>query len=73
MTTSTRRASFKRAIAIGIAAAIAAGTAGPCWAAVTPSNNAAETGWQGELVNKPGCWTEGGYDNRFPCEMAGGH
>ncbi len=71
MTTSTRRASFKRAIAIGIAAAIAAGMAGPCWAAATPSK-AAETGWQSELVNKPGCWTEGGYDSRFACQTAGG-
>jgi hypothetical protein len=72
MTTSTRRASFKRTIAIGIAAAIGAGSAGPCWAAV-PSNNAAETGWQSELVNRPGCWTEGGYDNRFACQTAGGN
>jgi hypothetical protein len=73
MTTSTRRASFKRAIAIGIAAAIGAGTAGPCWAAVIPSNNSAETGWQSELVNRPGCWNEGGYDNRIACQTAGGN
>jgi len=65
MTTSTRRVSFTRAIAIGIAATIAAGTAGPCWAAVIPSNNSGETGWQGELVNRPGCWTG---ENRFPCD-----
>jgi hypothetical protein len=67
MTTSTRRASFTRAIAIGIAATIAADTAGPCWTAVVPSNNPAETGWQGELMNRPGCWIEA--DDRFPCEM----
>jgi hypothetical protein len=69
MTTSTRRASFTGAITIGIAAAIAADTAGPCWTAVFPSNNAAETGWQGELVNRPGCWIES--HNRFHWKMAG--
>jgi hypothetical protein len=72
MTTSTQRASFKCAIAINIAAAIGVGTARPCWAAVL-SNNTAETGWQSELVNRPGCWIEGGYDNRFPCRTAGGN
>ncbi len=83
MTTSTRRVSFTRAIAIGIAATIAAGTAGPCWAAVILSNNASETGWQGEWAavipsNNSG---ETGWqgelvnrpgcwtgENRFPCD-----
>ena len=72
MTTSTRRASsFRHAIAIGIVVIITAGSTSLCSAATSAS--ATETGWQSELVNKPGCWTEGGYDNRFPCEMAGQH
>ena len=62
MTTSTRRVPFTRAIAIGIAVTIAAG---PCWAAVI-SSNTSETGWQGELVNRPGCWTG---DYRVACKI----
>ena len=70
MTISARRASSLR-YAIVIAAAVAAGMASPCRAAASPPINAAETGWQSELVNRPGCWTEGGYDTRYSCDIAG--
>jgi hypothetical protein len=71
MTISTRRASsLRQAAAIGIAAMIAAGAASPCRAAASPPN-ATETGWQNDLVNRPGCWTEGGYDGRYSCDIAG--
>jgi hypothetical protein len=72
-TVTTRRAfSLRHAAAIGIAAAIMAGTAS-AWSVASPPAHASETGWQGELVNRPGCWTEGGYDNRYPCQAAGRH
>jgi hypothetical protein len=71
MTISARRASsLQHAIAFGLAAVIALGTAGACRAAAHPAN-ASETGWQGELVNRPGCWSAGGDDIRYACEAAG--
>jgi len=71
MTASPRYASSFTAIAIGIVGAIGAAAASPSWAA-TSSGSAAETGRQSELVNRPGCWTESGYDGRYPCELVGG-
>ncbi len=74
MTTSTRQtSSLKRGMAIGIATAIAASAPTPAWGAASRSNSATETGRQSDLVNRPGCWSESGYDNRIPCEVAGGH
>ena len=61
--TSTRSFS-KWAIAIGICAA---GAASPAWALAGRSRTPTETGWQGDLVNQPGCWIESGYDGRYPC------
>jgi hypothetical protein len=71
MTISVRPAtSLQHAIAFGIAAVIALGTASACRAATHPAN-ASETGWQGELVNRPGCWSAASYDVRYACEAAG--
>jgi hypothetical protein len=71
MTISARRSSCWRfALALGIAATIVAGTAG---AAARPPANASETGRPGDLVNRPGCWSEGGIENRYGCEVAGWH
>lgn len=70
-TTSARALSLQHAIALAVAAAIAAGTAGACRAATHPPAFASETGWQDELVNRPGCWSEGEYDHRDACEAAG--
>ena len=67
--TSTRP-SLKRTIAIGVGAAIAASAASPSLALTGRSTIATETGRQSDLVNRPGCWTESGYDGRFPCEVA---
>jgi len=73
MTISARRASsLPHAIAFAIAASIALGTAGASRAATHPAT-ASETGWQSELVNRPGCWNAGGYDVRYACEAAGRH
>lgn len=72
MSISARRASsLRHAAAMVIAAAIAAGAASPCRAASSPPINATETGWQNELVNRPGCWAESGYDTRYSCDVAG--
>jgi hypothetical protein len=71
---STRRASsLRHAAAIAITATVVAGTASACSAAASSPLNVSVTGWQDELVNRPGCWTEGRYDNRYPCDAAGWH
>jgi hypothetical protein len=62
---------LRHAIALGIAAAIAGGIADACRAAAHPPANVSETGWQGELVNRPGCWSPAGHDNPHTCEAAG--
>jgi hypothetical protein len=61
--TSTR--SFSKCAIV--MATCAASAASPAWALAGRSSTATETGWQGELVNQPGCWIESGYDGRFPC------
>jgi hypothetical protein len=61
--TSTR-SFLKCAIAMGICAASAAS---PAWALAGRSRTPTETGQHGDLVNRPGCWIESGYDGRFPC------
>ena len=72
MSISVRRASFLRhAIALGIAASIVIGIADACRAAAHPPANVSETGWQGELVNRPGCWGLASADNPHSCEAAG--
>jgi hypothetical protein len=74
MTISARRKScLRHALAAAIAATIAAATVGVGGAAVRPPANASETGRQGDLVNRPGCWSEGGTENRYACELAGWH
>jgi hypothetical protein len=72
MTISVRRASFLRqAIALAIAAAIIIVIADAGHAAGHPPGNASETGWQSELVNRPGCWNLASTDNPHSCEAAG--
>ena len=74
MTISARRQScLRHALALAIAAMIAAATAGVGGAAARPPANASETGRQGDLVNRPACWSEGGDENRYSCELAGWH
>jgi hypothetical protein len=42
------------------------------WTAPARTDNASVTGYQGDLVNRPGCWTENGYDREGPCDVARG-
>lgn len=71
MPISVRRASFLRhAIALAIAGSIVIGIADACRAAPPPAN-VSETGWQSELVNRPGCWSLASHDNPHSCEAAG--
>jgi hypothetical protein len=42
------------------------------WTAPSRTDNASVTGYQSDLVNRPGCWTENGYDREFPCPVAPG-
>jgi hypothetical protein len=53
--------------ALALAVAIA-GTAGPARAATHPPMLASETGWSGELVNRPGCGGDHDYETRPACE-----
>ena len=72
MTTASLRArSLQFTLALAIAATMAAGSAGAACAATHPPVMASETGWQGELVNRPTCGS-GDYDTRPACE-AGRH
>jgi hypothetical protein len=68
----TRISASKRAIVTGIAAAILVATAPVIWTVPGRTDNAAVTGHQGDLVNRPGCWTENGYDREFPCPVTSG-
>ena len=63
--------SARRAMVLTLAIAIAAGAAYPAGASARWTNDASETGQQGDLVNRPGCWLQGERDNRLLCEMAG--
>jgi len=74
MIISARRPScLRHALALAIAATIAAATADVGGAAARPPANASETGRQGDLVNRLGCWSEGATENRYACELAGWH
>jgi hypothetical protein len=42
------------------------------WTAPARTDNASVTGYQGDLVNRPGCWTENGYDREAPCDVVRG-
>jgi len=67
-TTSLRALSLQFALALAVVAATA--FAGTCsaQAATHPPMLASDTGWTGELVNRPGCASEGDYEARPACE-----
>ena len=67
-----RESSLKHAIAAAIAAVIIAGTPTPVWTVPGRTDNGTVTGRQGEFVNRPGCWTEHGYDSEIPCAVVRG-
>jgi hypothetical protein len=66
---SLRAASLHFALAL---AAVVATSAGPARAATHPPMLASETGWSGELVNRPGCGSDRDHETRPACE-AGRH
>ena len=70
--TSLRAVSLQFALALVVAATIATISIAPARAATHPSTLASDTGWPGELVNRPMCGSERGYDSRPACE-AGRH
>jgi hypothetical protein len=68
----TRVSASKHALTIGIAAAILASAVPTIWTVPSRTDNASVTGRQGDLVNRPGCWTENGYEREFPCPVVPG-
>jgi hypothetical protein len=67
MTTSLRALSLQFALALGLATLASAGL-GSARAATHSPLLASDTGWPGELVNRPGCASAGDYDARPACE-----
>ena len=68
----TRGSASKRALMVGIAVVTLASTAPTIWTVPNRTDNASVTGYQGDLVNRPGCWTENGYDREVPCDILRG-
>jgi len=68
----TPRSASKQALMTGIAAVTLATAAPSFWTAPARTDNASVTGHQGELINRPGCWTENGYDRELPCAVVRG-
>ena len=66
-TTSLRALSLQFTLALAVAAIITASSAGAARAATHPPMLASETGWPGELVNRPTCGDRG-YDVHAACE-----
>ena len=68
----TRGPASKHALMTGIAMVTLAAAVPTIWTAPGRTDNASVTGYQGELVNRPGCWTEKGYDREVPCAIVRG-
>ena len=68
MTTSLRTLSLHCALALGLAASIATAGHGCARAATRPPLLASDSGWPTELVNRPGCGSDGDYETRPACE-----
>jgi hypothetical protein len=67
MTTSLRILSLHCALALGLVAMATVG-AGSARAATHPPMLASDSGWPTELVNRPGCASDGNYETRPACE-----
>jgi hypothetical protein len=65
--TSLRALSLRFALAF-VAAVTIATTSTPARAATHPPALASDTGWPGELVNRPVCGVERDYETRPACE-----
>jgi hypothetical protein len=68
MTASLRILSLHCAIALTFAAAIATAAPVHARAATHPPALTSDSGWQHELVNRPGCGSDGDYETRPACE-----
>jgi hypothetical protein len=71
MTNASLRARSLQFALLALCATIAIATPRAARAATHPPMLASDTGWQGELVNRPTCGS-GDYDTRHACE-AGRH
>ena len=67
-TASLRIRPLHFALSLGLAAAIAAADVGPARAATHPPSLASDTGWAGELVNRPSC-SNGASETHAACEV----
>ena len=68
MTTSLRTLSLHCALVLALTATIAAAAAGSARAATHPPMLASDSGWPSELVNRPGCASDGDCESRPACE-----
>jgi hypothetical protein len=68
MTPSLRTLSLRGALALALTAAIATVGADCARAATRPPVLASDSGWPTELVNRPGCSSDGDYEARPACE-----
>jgi hypothetical protein len=66
-TASLRILPLHFALLLCLAAAIAAAAIAPARAATHPPTLASDSGWPGELVNRPGCGS-GDYESHPACE-----
>jgi hypothetical protein len=66
--TFLRALSLQFSLAFVAAATIATMSAAPARAATHPPALASDTGWPGELVNRPVCGVERDYETRPACE-----
>jgi len=70
MSTSLRTLSLHCALALALAATLATAGTNSTYAAIRSPTLASESGWPSELVNRPGCVSDGDYDTRPACEAA---
>jgi hypothetical protein len=68
----TRGSASRHAFMTGIAMVTLTAALPTIWTVPARTDNASVTGYQGELVNRPGCWTEQGYDREVPCAVVRG-
>ena len=68
----TRESASKHVLMAAIVVTALAAAAPTIWTAPARTDNASVTGCQGALINRPGCWSENGYDREFPCPVAPG-
>ena len=68
MTTSLRALSLHCALALAFAATFATAGAGFARPATHPPMLASDSGWPNELVNLPGCGSDGDSETRPACE-----